>query len=141
MLADPAVGKSLSRGENTLNNYKNIATQITALLFSSLLLSSCGVDEIQNFECADLSNKSNIVSFTKKHNSAVFSSAVMSLCKKEGNISAYSDHSEGCKNFVELRKVGGTLLSFDDVIFTLDEKLFVGSIVVMNTYKCKRVTN
>lgn len=113
----------------------------TMALFAGVLsLASCGYDT-QNFECADLDNKAYVVSFSKKSNSAVFSSVEMQFCKKDGNMTSYTNTQEGCKNFSELRKVGGTWLGFDDVVFTLEEKSFVGNVFVLKSYKCKKLPN
>lgn len=106
----------------------------------AVALTACGSDT-QNFECVDVANKSSVISFTKKSNSAVYSSAEMRFCKKDGNISTYSDYPIGCSSLLELSKTGGTVLYFDDVVHTLDEKSFVGNVAILATYKCKKVPN
>lgn len=102
-----------------------------------LLLASCS-PATQTFECTDVADKSNVLSFSKKNNAAVLSSMEMQFCQKDGNVSTYSDGPAGCKSLLELSKVGGTRIYFDDVVYTLEEKTFVGNGSFYRSFKCKK---
>lgn len=117
----------------------SLALKLT-LLGTIFAIAGCGND-VQNFECVDTNDKVNIVSFTLRTNSAVFSSVEMRLCKKDGNVSTYSDKQIGCENPLNVMQQGGTILYFDNVVYTLNERFHAGNVAFINTYNCKKSLN
>lgn len=110
-------------------------------VFTVFLISvvACSNPMSENFECVNLEDKNSKISFTKKFDSAIYSSGEYRFCKKDGNVILYADTEKNCSSALDLMKEGGTRLSFDEVVYTLSERSYIVGSSYTISYNCKKL--